>query len=245
MEPSSFWNISNYKSMPSTQDTLRKLIETGNAQKEGLVINALEQTGGHGRHGRKWASGCGNLAFSFMLTPRASSSQNATLSLVTGIALTHAIKDFIKPESDDDIILKWPNDVILSGQKCAGILLENTEGHIIIGIGVNISCAPVEEAICLSQYCNKSHDINPQDMMFRFLEIFQSMYEQWQKHGFYAFKPEYMRLTYQKGRAVCVKLPKGEISGVFHDIDEGGNMLILCKDTQKLQKITAGDVFPV
>jgi BirA family biotin operon repressor/biotin-[acetyl-CoA-carboxylase] ligase len=39
-------------------------------------------------------------------------------------------------------MLKWPNDVLVSGAKMAGILLERSGDAVVVGIGVNLAQAP-------------------------------------------------------------------------------------------------------
>ena len=38
--------------------------------------------------------------------------------------------------------LKWPNDLLIDGAKCAGILMERTGNSVVVGIGVNLVSAP-------------------------------------------------------------------------------------------------------
>jgi BirA family biotin operon repressor/biotin-[acetyl-CoA-carboxylase] ligase len=38
-----------------------------------------------------------------------------------------------------DSTVKEPNDVLISGRKVAGILGEAREGHVVLGIGVNVN----------------------------------------------------------------------------------------------------------
>lgn len=40
------------------------------------------------------------------------------------------------------MMLKWPNDLLLSGRKLAGILLERAGNRVVIGFGVNLAAAP-------------------------------------------------------------------------------------------------------
>ena len=47
----------------------------------------------------------------------------------------------------DGLALKWPNDVLLTGGKVAGILLESLGGHLAIGIGVNLVTAPKPDEV--------------------------------------------------------------------------------------------------
>jgi BirA family biotin operon repressor/biotin-[acetyl-CoA-carboxylase] ligase len=63
----------------------------------------------------------------------------AGLSLVAGVALAKAV-EALAP--DVDAKLKWPNDLLIEGVKCTGILLERAANSIVIGIGVNLVSAP-------------------------------------------------------------------------------------------------------
>lgn len=229
-----FWIIENHEELPSTQDVLK---ERNNAQ-EGLVIHALKQSAGRGRYARKWESPRGNLSFSFLLKPKKSLQENVTLSLITGIVLTRIIKEF-----SDDVVLKWPNDVMLGGKKCAGILLESLgAGRLAIGVGVNIAHAPLEDTTCLRTYAPQ---ITQEHVLERFLKVFEEAYTQWKSSGFVSFVSSFEDLTYKKETIIQVKLPDRVIKGSFKGIDAQGNLLILCTDTKKVQKITAGDVFLV
>lgn len=39
-------------------------------------------------------------------------------------------------------MLKWPNDLLLSGKKLSGILLERSGDRVVIGFGVNLAAMP-------------------------------------------------------------------------------------------------------
>jgi BirA family biotin operon repressor/biotin-[acetyl-CoA-carboxylase] ligase len=63
----------------------------------------------------------------------------ATLALVAGVALAKAVSALAPGPG---FTLKWPNDLLIDGAKCAGILLERTGNSVVIGIGVNLVTAP-------------------------------------------------------------------------------------------------------
>lgn len=69
----------------------------------------------------------------------ASDPSPATLSLVAGVALAKAV---IALAPGLGFQLKWPNDLLIDGAKCAGILLERTGNSVVMGIGVNLLVAP-------------------------------------------------------------------------------------------------------
>lgn len=107
----------------------------------GLVVVADHQTAGRGRHGRRWDDEPGrSLLMSALVRdgfPRPSLVPLAAgLAVADAIAAVHAI-----PE------LRWPNDVLVDGRKCAGVLVEavgDLPGRIVIGIGVNVDWRAVE-----------------------------------------------------------------------------------------------------
>ncbi|MFP4098196.1 MAG: biotin--[acetyl-CoA-carboxylase] ligase, partial [Alphaproteobacteria bacterium] len=219
-----------------------------------LVIQALEQTGGYGRHNRAWEGGAGNLYFSFLLQPRAALSRCVTLSLVAGIALVRALQHITHQR--EGVVLKWPNDVMLGGLKCAGILLENVPSarqsgevqNIVIGIGVNIASAPGEGTACVLDFIGHGplgRAVSCEALLDRFLSLFGEAYSKWNIDGFSHLKSDFLDLTYPVGTHMSVKLPTGAVQGQFQGIEADGSLIILCKDRKELQKITTGDVFLV
>ncbi len=51
-----------------------------------------------------------------------------------------------------DLVLKWPNDMLVGRAKLAGILLEREGDAIIVGIGVNIAVHPDVEGQTGNQF---------------------------------------------------------------------------------------------
>ncbi len=108
---------------------------------EGLAILADRQTAGRGRRGRTWASPPGvGLYTSILLRPGQPAAQVPLLTLVAGLAVGEAIQEI----ADQDVRLKWPNDVMLDGRKVAGILTEMATvdswvSHVAVGIGINVN----------------------------------------------------------------------------------------------------------
>ena len=110
----------------------------------GAVVVAETQTAGRGRHGRSWEGGKGeSLLFSVVLFPRIPRTGLGVLPLAVGLAVRAALLPHLPGTAP---ILKWPNDVLLNGRKCAGILIESTlmgssagALRVIAGIGINVN----------------------------------------------------------------------------------------------------------
>jgi BirA family transcriptional regulator, biotin operon repressor / biotin---[acetyl-CoA-carboxylase] ligase len=103
---------------------------------EGAVVATDEQTEGRGRLGRSWHAPAGtSLLFSLALEPGVASERLPELSVVAGEAVAEAIA----AKTGLATAIKLPNDVLVGGRKIAGILAEASEGHVVLGVGLNIS----------------------------------------------------------------------------------------------------------
>jgi BirA family biotin operon repressor/biotin-[acetyl-CoA-carboxylase] ligase len=106
---------------------------------EGDWLIALIQEAGRGRQGRRWVPASGNFYGSTLVRLRADDPPAPTLSLAAGLALIEALDAAVQGQP---LMLKWPNDLLMSGKKLAGVLLERSGEHVVIGFGVNLASAP-------------------------------------------------------------------------------------------------------
>ena len=102
---------------------------------------ALKQTAGRGRRGRQWETPHGNLAASLLVVPDCDPTLSATLGFVAGVALNRALASLVPGASvkfgidgadgqdRSRIALKWPNDVLADGVRCASTTNRNFEGR--------------------------------------------------------------------------------------------------------------------
>ena len=100
------------------------------------------------------------------------------LVLVSGLALLQAVKQ-LDPAAD--IVLKWPNDVLLNGAKISGILLEKGVGdYMIIGIGVNLKAAPENGTLYrVTSLLQAGIVTDCRAFMEKYLNCFDGLYALW------------------------------------------------------------------
>jgi BirA family biotin operon repressor/biotin-[acetyl-CoA-carboxylase] ligase len=109
---------------------------------EGSVFLAEEQTAGRGRGAHTWHSAqSAGIYCSAVLRPALPPSEVLVLSLAAGLAVHAAIQQI---DARVNVDLKWPNDLLIDGQKFCGILTEMTAEvtkvrHIVVGIGINVN----------------------------------------------------------------------------------------------------------
>ncbi len=121
-----------FPSLPSTNTTLAQLLRQG--APSGTVVIAGEQSAGRGQRGRVWESLPGGLYLSLGLA--LSPDQGAWLTLWSAWGIATVLQRQGIP-----LQLKWPNDLILGGQKLGGILTETytwgPQQWAVVGVGVN------------------------------------------------------------------------------------------------------------
>ena len=123
----------------STNDSV--LERTSSATPEGLVVFAERQTAGRGQRNNSWESAAGKgLWFSFLLRPKIDIGDSTQLAEWAARTVAETIaKEFALPAT-----VKLPNDIIVAGNKIAGVLVEmraqkNAPHIAIVGVGVNVN----------------------------------------------------------------------------------------------------------
>ena len=127
------YKVFSFDKIQSTQDYAYDMIANGTAR-DHCVVTALAQSAGRGRYRRKWVSHHGNLYASFIFD---SPERDPRLSYAVAVAIAETLITFgIRPT------IKWPNDILISGKKISGVLIEYAGRFVIVGIGINVHTNP-------------------------------------------------------------------------------------------------------
>ena len=132
----------------STNDAARIWLASG--APDFALIAADEQTAGRGQGNHTWQSPAGTcIAVSLILREHLDEDREM-LSRITALGAL-AVCDSLSNMSLSAQI-KWPNDVLLGGRKVAGVLAEgvwsgDTLDGVVLGIGVNVHAASVQQAL--------------------------------------------------------------------------------------------------
>jgi BirA family biotin operon repressor/biotin-[acetyl-CoA-carboxylase] ligase len=213
-----------------------------------LWVWSARQSKGRGRAGRQWTSQVGNLFASLLIRPNCTLQTASQLALVAGIAAYDTLAKLVAYEGRGDLLLKWPNDVLLAEEKVAGILLENvgsakgTGSVVVIGTGINLANHPPnlpQPAISLAAY---GLSVSPGDA----LQVLASTTHEWlARWGEGATFPTIRRAWLDRagptGRPLRVSLNGEETEGTYAGLDADGALRL--KTAEGEQRIAAGDVF--
>lgn len=189
--------------------------------------------------GREWLSPPGNFYGSFALRAEVLPARYGEYSFVAALAL----RDAIAPRTPQPVAFKWPNDILLDGKKCAGILIE-TDGmaneFLMIGIGVNLYHAPDHLSYPAAALWPGSapDDAGYQAFAHDLSQSLLTRRNQYLADGFGAVRAAWLEHAHALGAAVTAKTPVAEISGIFAGIDEDGSLL-LTQDGREIKVRTA------
>ncbi len=239
------WSIQTYGRVSSTQDILKGAAATG--APEGSVVQADSQSAGYGRHGRTWKTGEGNFYCSLLLRPRIDISNIGQFGILSGVAVYEACQSLISKEYN--LKLKWPNDVLIDGRKCAGILVESggVSGsdfdHLIIGIGINLMHAPFEDSASISECFADEKNLSDRfDLRDLLLERIALLYQDIKKNGFTNIRQRWLEYGPDRNEKIGVKVGTRRIEGYFKDLDKKGSLVLHTND-YGVQTITAGEIY--
>ena len=206
---------------------------------EGFWLRAETQTGGVGRRGRKWESPRGNLFCSTAVDLRPGNPEPSSLSFVAGLAVHGAIRHFLP---DVPMLLKWPNDVLVSDAKICGILLERVKDQVVIGIGVNIVQAPTVEGRAVTSLKNEGATVDASTFLDQLSKEFEKWVKIWREAGLARILKEWQVLAHPVGMTVTTSdIGDDKISGEFAGLTVDG-ALRLRKADGTLIEIRAGDI---
>ena len=239
-------NIEYVESCSSTQIIAHKLAQEG--APGGTVVLTETQTAGRGRMARKWDSAAGKgVWMSVILRPDVVPQKAPQFTLVTAVAVVRAIEEVTKLQPK----IKWPNDILLNGKKCTGILTElhsDADGiqALIIGIGLNINQEktdfdPEIQAIATSLKMESGDTVSRQKLvqsLLYYLEIYTQMYIE---EGFGLLKVMWESYSTTIGHPIRARMTNQTLEGIAEGITEDGVLQLRTADG-KLHGIYSADI---
>jgi BirA family biotin operon repressor/biotin-[acetyl-CoA-carboxylase] ligase len=221
-----------------------------------LWITATEQTQGRGRHGRSWISPPGNLYASLLLRDPSPPEHAPQLAFVAALALRDAVALEAKTLAPQ-LKFKWPNDLLLDGRKCAGILIEGEAAPddeaekrfiVVVGIGVNCSSHPStgdgNPGFPATDLRAHGAAIASEQLFARLSATMCGRIAQWDRgRGFSVILSDWLTHACGIGEPITVRNGEVEMHGRFIGLDQSGRLMLEVKDGG-IKTISAGDVFP-
>jgi BirA family biotin operon repressor/biotin-[acetyl-CoA-carboxylase] ligase len=226
--------VEYHETIGSTNERARELAAEGG---EDVVVLADAQMGGRGRLDREWASPPGGIWLSVLVRPTVPPADVPLYTLAAAVATAETAREF-----GVDAGIKWPNDVLVDGQKLAGILTE-MEGEadrvswVIVGVGVNANVDPADlpagtDATSLQTILEEP--IDRRAFTQQFLDRFQTL-----RSDPEAILPAWRDLSVTLGETVRVETPGETVEGRAVDVQSPGSLVVETSEGRTI--VTAGD----
>lgn len=234
------FNLIYFNELDSTNDFLKSNYQKYNHK---TVIVAENQLKGRGRMNRTWYNAKGDsLLFSILLTTRINANQIGKISLMACASCFLALSKHLP-----NLVIKWPNDLIVNNKKIGGILVEtsyqgNEQKYLIIGVGLNLNnhtfpSSLSEKATSLWLETNKA--INKRDLLDDILVSFENFYQAFQQD-----QHQYLNLCRNNflliNQEVTVIINQVEKKVIILDILDNGNLLI--EDSGIKREVVSGEI---
>lgn len=230
----------NFILLDEVNSTNTYIIDNLDSLVNGCTVAAKYQNSGKGRLDRKWYTEKDNaLTFSVLLK----TSMSTEKKLLIVFAAACAVKLMIKKLYNITPHVKWPNDIYIENKKVCGILCENKNDNIIIGIGINVnqdSFAEEIKDIASSLWLITGIKKDILEVLSITLNFLESTIKTLEKEGFYPIKEEILKNFYLQGKNVQVQSGKKKLEGKVKGMDDNGYLILDIKGKEK--KINSGDV---
>ncbi|WP_411368938.1 bifunctional biotin--[acetyl-CoA-carboxylase] ligase/biotin operon repressor BirA [Pseudidiomarina salilacus] len=230
----------------STNDLIRERLRDKSELPAGYAIVAEAQTAGRGRRGKNWFSPFGSNLYISLYWPL---ERGMTAAMGLSVAIGTVIAEVLQSYGVANTAVKWPNDVLASGRKLAGVLIE-LEGnavesaHAVIGVGINVDMpkhmqAPIEQPWTdLSTELEQRVDRNA--LVIDLVVAFREGLAVFEREGLAAFLSRWQQFDQLVGREVTILVGDKKIRGTAVGIANDGGLNVEVEGV--VQKYHAGEV---
>ena len=216
-----------------TGSTNSDLMEAAVAGAPSASVRIAEfQSSGRGRRGRDWHSGLGGaLTFSVLWRFAQGAGFLSGLSLAVSVALLRELRR----RGAEDIMLKWPNDLLWRHLKLAGILIE-LSGDVmgptvaVIGVGLNLRLPEAIKARIDQPVVDLARigiEVDRNELFAGVLAELDGVLRRFSSEGFAPFRDEWNGAHAYQDKMVRLRMPdKAEFEGRVEGVAVDGALMI-------------------
>lgn len=231
----------------STNDLILNIADSKEAQ-SGHVCLAEYQEAGRGRRGRQWVSPfASNIYLSMLWRFAGGAAALEGLSLAVGLAVVKGLKEMGVSEAH----LKWPNDILVSGKKICGVLIEMTGDasgscSVVIGIGINVQMPKEATAQIDQPWTDISSSLGRElvdrnEITARILDHVLELTHSFSQHGFGPLYEEWNSHDGYHGESIKLIMGDTEIYGIGRGVGPDGGIKIETPDG-KVEVYKGGEI---
>lgn len=202
-----------------------------------LLCVAKTQTAGYGQRNKRWQSYESAWKFSLLVPISLPINLCHGLSSVVGLSVIKALEGYV----ENELNLKWPNDLWDKNGKLGGILIESVklsknQTWFVVGIGINIDLDNSDLSKFSDEYCHSflKFSSSEEHIFLNVLRVLLISFTEFESHGFSNFIDDFKKVDkYKDGDSVIVYDNGTPIIGVYRGVNRRGELKIELGDDIK------------
>jgi BirA family biotin operon repressor/biotin-[acetyl-CoA-carboxylase] ligase len=228
-------NLIKLNAIDSTSSFLKEMAKNSTLKNYTVVV-AKDQTKGRGQRESSWSSEpYKNLTFSVFISDL---DLQITHQKYFNFAICLAVYDVISKYIDNQLFIKWPNDILSANQKICGILIENSisQGFIqksIVGIGINVNQEEFRDDLnkvsSLTNITGKLYNLD--DLLIEVVNSIKIRVKQVVQKDYKNLEADYLNALYKKNTPSMFRTTKNVLfMGKIIGISSSGNLQVELED---------------
>jgi len=219
----------------STSTFLKEMATNSNLENYTTVV-AKAQTKGRGQRENSWASEpYKNLTSSVFIRDL---DLEITNQKYFNFAICLAVYDVISKYIDNQLFIKWPNDILSANQKICGILIENSISKSfikksIVGIGINVNQEEFKDDLnrvsSLTNITGKLYNLD--DLLIEVVNSIKNRVNQLFEKNYKNLELDYLNVLYKKNTPSMFKTTENVLfMGKIIGISSSGKLQVELED---------------
>ncbi|MCF7918436.1 MAG: biotin--[acetyl-CoA-carboxylase] ligase [Candidatus Cloacimonetes bacterium] len=219
----------------------QELLEEKELQ-ENFLILADKQRMGQGRKGNIWYSPEGGLWFTLAIY---GFKFNSNFTIFLGIQVHKALITMFPQLQEQELLLKWPNDIYLKEKKLAGIIVKQLsyKEYYFCGIGINTAFEGFPDELASHSISLKNSGIiscNNEDLLKTILDNISDNLPEYLVDSKFS-RSYYDKYDFLRNREITITTDFSQFQGKYRGINQEG-ALLLKLESGAIQPFYAGEV---
>ncbi len=211
------------------------------------------QTKGRGTTGHEWISQAGNLHASLLIRSPCPADHLSQISIVAALGAITAIEQCASNQFHiGDLCLKWPNDILLTGRKVCGILIESRPSpspgqfDIVIGTGSNLAVNPlIEGLVSADNLKDNGWGCTRDELFVALVQSLRDWLSIWRDgEGFETLRLAWLEHSCHIGQTMILGVGAAQFKGRMTTISSSG-ALVLEDSTGNEHVISSGNIIKI
>lgn len=215
----------HFHECPSTNTEAIRFTES-NGICHGAVFICDQQSAGRGQAGNRWETEPGkNLTFSIVIENPVEPESHFFLNIFLSLAIVKCLNKV----SGKSFQVKWPNDLMASGKKLGGILIENTIlgksiRYSVAGIGLNVNQINFSSPAATSLILNTGREFKTNNLLEDLLVSIEAEFVRLKNKEFATLQSEWLEHLYLLNTPHRFIKDGESFEGVITGIDQLGRL---------------------